>query len=478
MLPAETWTDANISELPLKFLAHFEAISAADPRNCVVIDTQGKIHGLNPPARRALPWLASGVNLMTSCADPKALKNYLVTCARTRAALPGTVHLTDPDGLETEWTCHGGLVDHLEDDTPILILRMQIPELGKSVFAKLNDKIEALNAELEWRVRADDATAHLAAIVASSVDAIYSKDLEKVVTSWNKGAEIMFGYSADEMIGASILSVVPDDKLAEEEMLLKRLRDGEILAPIETVRQRKDGKLIDVSITSSPITNRDGDVVGYSKILRDVSERIAAVNHQKLLMQELAHRSKNQMAVISAMARQTAKNSKSIQDFRKTFEQRLQGLSVSIGLLVERGWSGAPLDQLINIQSKTFITEKSKLRCSGPDVTLDNVASEAIGLALHELATNSLKYGAWSSRSGFVTLSWEIIPGDAGDLEIVWKEQGGPAVKEPSHTGFGQIVIERLVAQKLSTDVKLVYSPEGVIWTFRLPAQHFSLASK
>ena len=113
----------------------------------------------------------------------------------------------------------------------------------------------------------------LSSIVASSDDAILSKDLEGVITSWNRGAERMFGYTAEEMIGSSILRIIPRDRHAEESVILSKLRRGERLDHYETLRQKKDGRLFDVSITVSPLTDQDGNVMGASKIARDISEQ-------------------------------------------------------------------------------------------------------------------------------------------------------------------------------------------------------------
>lgn len=469
--------DVNISKLPHNFLAHFKSFSDADPRRCLVIDHRGSVYAFNAQAKRAIPWLEINSDLTSFCEDPEEFAAYLIMSARTRAALPGAVHFTDPSG-STQWSCHCGLAELLDDGTPILILRLQLPELSNSSFTTLNNQIDALNAQLEESIRANEASARLAAIVSSSTDAIYSKDLQKVVTSWNKGAELMFGYTAEDMIGSSILSIVPIDKLSEEDNLLNRLRAGEVLVPVETVRKRKDGTVLSVSITSSTIENISGEVVGYSKIVRDISERTAFIEQQAFLMQELAHRSKNQLAVISAISRQTARNSSSIEDFQKTFEQRLIGLSVSVSLLVERGWSGVSLEHLIRMQTKAFITTPKQLRTRGPKITVGNVAAETIGLAIHELSTNSLKYGAWSSSSGYVTLDWKMSAQPPFDLEIKWKERDGPPVTEPSQTGFGQVVIKNLMVQKLSADVNFTYPPEGVEWSVRLPEKHFGFTNK
>ncbi len=135
--------------------------------------------------------------------------------------------------------------------------------------------------------RADELSAHLAAIVTSSSDAIISKSLKGIVTSWNDAAEAMFGYTAAEMIGQPILRLIPEQNQAEEEYILSRLRAGERIEHYETVRLRKDGTPIDVSLTISPIKNSAGEIIGASKVARDITERkIAEAERDVLLARE------------------------------------------------------------------------------------------------------------------------------------------------------------------------------------------------
>jgi PAS domain S-box-containing protein len=132
-----------------------------------------------------------------------------------------------------------------------------------------------------------DSKAWLAAIVESSDDAIVSKNLDGIITSWNGGASRMFGYSADEMIGESILKVIPLDRQHEEQTILARVRAGERMHQYETIRRTKDGRDLHVSLTISPIFDQDGNVVGVSKIARDISEQKRSQEIQGLLLREL-----------------------------------------------------------------------------------------------------------------------------------------------------------------------------------------------
>jgi PAS domain S-box-containing protein len=138
--------------------------------------------------------------------------------------------------------------------------------------------------------QAAEAAAWLSAVVENSDDAILSKTLDGVIMTWNRGAERMFGFSTNEAVGRSITMIIPDDMLAEETEILRRLRAGERIDHFETVRRRKDGEFIDISLTVSPVRNAAGEILGASKIARDISVQKRAFAQQKLLLREMNHR--------------------------------------------------------------------------------------------------------------------------------------------------------------------------------------------
>jgi PAS domain S-box-containing protein len=172
------------------------------------------------------------------------------------------------------------------------------------------DALRAGLAPSRLVLEADEETRQrLAAIVESSDDAILSKDLNGILMSWNSGAQRLFGYTADEMLGKSVTILIPDDHLDEEPKILERIRRGERVEPYETVRRRKDGSLIDISLTVSPIMDASGKVVGASKIARDITERkrseqalAEAAEQRDLLVAELSHRVKNTLATVVSIA--------------------------------------------------------------------------------------------------------------------------------------------------------------------------------
>ena len=151
--------------------------------------------------------------------------------------------------------------------------------------------------DLSDRKRADQIGQRLASMIELSDDAIVSKNLDGTITSWNKGAERIFGYTAAEAVGQSITILIPSEH-QQEETILERIRRGQRVDPFETVRRRKDGSLIDISLTVSPVKNEQGEIVGASKIAHDITERKRHEAQIALLAREAEHRTRNILATV------------------------------------------------------------------------------------------------------------------------------------------------------------------------------------
>jgi len=311
--------------------------------------------------------------------------------------------------------------------------------------------------------------AWLAAIVEQSDDAIVSKDLNGIITSWNIAAERIFGYTAAEIVGQSILTLIPTDRHAEEDFILAKMRKGERIKHYDTVRRRKDGTLVDVSLTVSPIFV-GGKVVGVSKIARDITAQKQAQLAQTLLQRELNHRTKNLLAVADAIVRQTSKSSPP-EELVERISRRLHALSVSQDLMIDSEWRGADITNIIQWQLASILEDHaSRITLRGPLCTLNPRTAQALGLAIFELATNALKFGSLSAKAGTVQIVWSI--GDhAGKREfhMSWRELGGPSVVPPNHSGFGSTIIERMIARSLLGSAKLTYAPAGLLWELVAP---------
>lgn len=301
----------------------------------------------------------------------------------------------------------------------------------------------------------------LAAIVESSHDAIISKDLNSRVTSWNRGAQLVFGYSAEEMVGESITRLIPSERQSEEDRIIERIRRGERIEHFETVRCRKDGRLINVSLTISPIRGAGGRIIGASKIARDITDRVKAEETQKLLMREVNHRSKNLLAVVEAMIRKTATSTPPA-ELVSRISQRLQALSAIQNLLIYSEWRGVDLATLARAQTAPYCD--GRVEVSGPQVTLQPQAAQALGLAFHELATNALRHGVLTDPAGKISLSWTLDGGENDRrFSMLWRETGRPA-SPPERNSFGATILKRATEDALDGKVSVSHGAAGYSW--------------
>jgi PAS domain S-box-containing protein len=213
-----------------------------------------------------------------------------------------------------------------------------------------------------------------------------------------------------------------------------------------------------------PLRDEAGAIVGLSGAAVDVTERKEGEAHLRLLLRELTHRSKNLLAVIQAMARQTARHAGSIDAFLNQFGARLQALAASHDLLVRESWYGAALQELVRSQLGAYIDrDQTQITIEGPAVALKPEAAQNLGLALHELAANAARYGALSVPEGRVSIVWNrAAAGDGGALTLDWREELGPPVKTRRKKGFGSMVIERNLAMALEAKVDLEFEPGGL----------------
>jgi len=221
-----------------------------------------------------------------------------------------------------------------------------------------------------------------------------------------------------------------------------------------------------------PLRNEAGDIIGLTCASIDVTERKESEAHLRLLLRELTHRSKNLLAVIQAMARQTARHVGSVEGFLSQFGARLQALAASHDLLVRESWYGASLDELIRSQLSDYIERGAgQVAIEGPAIALKPEAAQNLGLALHELATNAEKFGALSVPTGRVSITWDHREtADGTAIELDWREQLGPKVKARRKTGFGTMVIERNLSRVLGAEVNLAFEPAGLHCRVTIPA--------
>jgi two-component system CheB/CheR fusion protein len=319
----------------------------------------------------------------------------------------------------------------------------------------------------------EESKSRLSAIVDSSQDAIISHDLDGLITSWNNGAERIFGYVAGEAIGKPLSILLRPDQTDNVPDILDALKRGERLEHFENDRMRKDGTSIDLSLTISPIKDENGKMIAASTIAREFTDRKLIDKNKSLLISELNHRIKNLMMVMSSLITRTIKGTKTQEDFAEAIDGRIQALSRVQDLLIDNSWDEASLRAIVEGELEPYrdIHGSENIIIGEIDcVVLTPHATLPLTMALHELATNAAKYGAFSRQGGCVDVSWSVVQADSEPVvTLIWVERGGPLVVQPTRRGFGSRLIERSLSYELHADVAQEYLPDGLRCTIRLP---------
>jgi PAS domain S-box-containing protein len=307
----------------------------------------------------------------------------------------------------------------------------------------------------------------------------WDRDLVTNNVVWSEGMYRIFGRGHDEFHGNpdQVLSFVhPDDRAAFRKAFEDTIQGSGTGFGQEFRIVRPDGEVRWVLRRAQVIRSGDGRPLSMLGVALDITERRDREDHIAFLMRELAHRSKNLVAVIQAIAHQTARHSDNVSEFTERFSSRLVSLARTHDLLTGKERNGAVLEDLVHAQLEPFAERDSgRLSVKGPPIVLDEGATQSVGLALHELATNAAKYGALSVPQGRVGIEWTLIEGAGGrqSLRLTWRERNGPLVRKPTRKGFGHIVVERTLAESLQGEVRLDFAPDGLRWEVELPPDRF-----
>jgi two-component sensor histidine kinase len=234
----------------------------------------------------------------------------------------------------------------------------------------------------------------------------------------------------------------------------------------ERMIRTKDGRERLWSFVASPLaTQLDGRRL-FVCVAQDVTDQKAHEEQVQLLICEINHRAKNMLSLVQAIARQTM--AREAEDFIERFTDRIQALAANQDLLVRNEWQGVDVDDLVRAQLAHFAgLVGSRITVHGSPVRLNAAAAQAIGLALHELATNAGKYGALSVGAGRVDVGWRL---DGDIFAMSWTESKGPPVSQPKRRGFGSTVVDPMVRQTVNGEVRLDFIPSGVVWNLTCPA--------
>ena len=278
-----------------------------------------------------------------------------------------------------------------------------------------------------------DAAAWLAAVVDNSSDAIVSKTLDGIITSWNGGAEKLFGFSAEEAIGQPITIIIPDDRLHEEPEIITKLRAGERVDRFETIRCRKDGSPVTIEVTISPVRDQAGRIIGASKIARDIGERQRFSEQQRLLVREMQHRIKNLLSIVQGLINVGRRRAETLDMFASDLSSRIAALGAAQTLVLQDPQGDLPqvtLGQLLNEVLAPYLEDGMTLPAC--DTGIGPRALTSLALLFHELATNAVKYGALRDPGGALLIGVKEMD---RQLLIDWRERGG--LRTDGVQGFG-----------------------------------------
>jgi PAS domain S-box-containing protein len=323
------------------------------------------------------------------------------------------------------------------------------------------DITERLAAEKALR----DSQERFRLVVEASPSGMIMADGDGQILMVNANAERLFGYTRPELIGQRIDMLVPSLKRenSSDSRMAFKAQPEPVSLGTSFLALRKDGAEVPVEIGVNPIQTSEG--LRVIAAIADISERKRAEAQRELLLAELNHRVKNTLAVVQSLAYRTFRKTDTIA--RKAFEGRLMALATAHNLLTHSNWENASLHKVAADSLQLRDEIQSRISIAGPAILLSPRAALSITLALHELFTNALKYGALSNEAGTITFHWRND--HAGSLQLEWREAAGPEVTAPAQKGFGSQLLEQTLALDLDGAVNMHYDPEGLRCIITMP---------
>lgn len=321
----------------------------------------------------------------------------------------------------------------------------------------------------------------LSLLVRQSPLGVIVWDLDFRVAEWNAAAEQIFGWSSREALGRHAEFILPENVRAQVDEVWRALKANRGGTRSTNANITRDGRTIFCEWYNAPLIDADGRVFAVASIVDDVTEQRLAQQRQQLMMAELDHRVKNNLAAVISLAEQSGRTTTTFADFRESFLGRVRALSRLHNALAATRWHGANLGTMVRQTLEAFGQDTtSQAVVQGPEVVLPARAAQAMGMALNELCTNAIKYGALSVPGGRIEVRWAIRPADsegparAGEagtgaaLELSWVERGGPRIAEPTRRGFGTELIEGAISYELGDSAVLRFKPEGLACRIRI----------
>lgn len=304
-------------------------------------------------------------------------------------------------------------------------------------------------------------------------DSVICTDQNGCILFFSPAAERSFGYSAAEIIGKDIGVLIPPryrtnhldhlkgfaSGLGDASRLMGRERE------VWSLRKNGDEFIGEATISRNVLNGRTILTVVH----RDITDRKDLDEQRKIVIHELNHRIKNVISVVSALVSLTATGATSVLEFRNSLQRRLNSLAATQAFLTQETGSSADLQELLSIELASFGITGENLRITGPTVSIRPTAVQPLALVIHELATNSAKYGAFSTSGGVVTIILEATASESEQFTMEWRESGGPPVSPPDGHGFGTQLIQQLIGKVFHGLVFFDFRPEGLICRITIP---------
>ena len=384
------------------------------------------------------------------------------------------IHLAEIDHLRGY---EMGAVDYVPVPVVPEVLRAKV-----RVFADLyrkNRQLERLNTELEERVAARTAELQAStlrlleseqrrslALAAGSMGS-WDWDLVNNHIIWDEGQHAIYGVTPGRFAVTPAnfkVLILPEDWERLQVGMGALLREGQPHQAEFRIR-RPNGEIRWCASIAAASQDETGKVVRISGVTVDITERKGAEERQALLAREVDHRAKNAMAIVQSIVRLT--KAESIAEYGNVIEGRIKALSRAHALLSDSRWQGAEMAKLVEEELAPYRSvHADRIRITGPKIVLEPTTAQTLALALHELSTNAVKYGALSQASGRLELDWEIFP---DEIVVTWRESGGPTVHKPRQTGFGAKIITSSIERQLEGKVSFDWRPEGLFCELHAP---------
>ncbi len=347
-------------------------------------------------------------------------------------------------------------------------------ETSKEEIQSVNEELHTLNVQLTEKLdELDDANSDLKNLLDSTQIATVFLDRHLLIRGFTPAINTLYNLIPSD-VGRPLSDIA--GSLGYTTLREDARQVFDTLAPVERRLSRSDGSAHFI-MRMLPYRAPDSTVTGSLLTFLDVTGIVQAEQHQRLLVDELNHRVRNMLTVVISMATQTLRRSTGLEEFGDAFLGRVHALSTSYTLLSRENWMSIALQDVIKEELRPFVSQDpTNVQLTGPEVQLAPAGALAMGMAIHELATNAVKYGALSVRSGRLSIAWQVL-GEVPDqaLEIEWREEGGPEVHPPEQRGFGTILIERGFSHELSGHASLDFRPSGLVARLRAPMQRVSI---